>query len=71
MVRLSEAIVGDSTNVAFRLSGIAGRAGRAPVMVTDVVHDAVESQYVWGDPEEVAIKGRHGKQIVYPVLKRL
>lgn len=70
MVRLSEAIIGDSTNVAFRLSGIAGRDGRAPVMVTDLVHAAVSSQYLWGEPEQVAIKGRHGKQTVYPVLGR-
>ena len=70
MVRLSEAVVGDSTNVAFRLSGIAGRDGRAAIMATDVVHDAVEGQYIWGDAAEVEIKGRHGKQTVYPVLKR-
>ncbi|MGA7054949.1 MAG: adenylate/guanylate cyclase domain-containing protein [Mycobacterium sp.] len=70
MTRTVEAVIGDATNVAFRLSGIAGRAGRAPVIVTDAVHTAVEAQYVWGDAEQVAIKGRKLKETVYPVTRR-
>jgi adenylate cyclase len=70
MTRTVEAVIGDATNVAFRLSGIAGRDGRAPVMVTNAVHTAVEEQYVWGDAEQVAIKGRKLKETVYPVLRR-
>jgi adenylate cyclase len=70
MTRTVEAVIGDATNVAFRLSGIAGRAGRAAVMVTDAVHSAVEAQYVWGDAEQVAIKGRKFEETVYPVLRR-
>ena len=70
MTRTVEAVIGDATNVAFRLSGIAGRTGRAPVMVTDAVHSAVEEQYVWGDAEQVAIKGRKLEETVYPVLRR-
>ncbi|ORB70122.1 adenylate/guanylate cyclase domain-containing protein [Mycobacterium shinjukuense] len=66
----AETVLGDSTNLAFRLAGIAGRGGRAPVMVTDVVHAAVEAQYVWGPAERVEIKGRHGMQTVYAVLRR-
>jgi adenylate cyclase len=63
-------VLGDTTNLAFRLAGVAGRRGRAPVMVTDVVHAAVEAQYVWGPAEQVEIKGRQGMQTVFPVLKR-
>jgi adenylate cyclase len=70
MTRTVEAVVGDATNVAFRLSGIAGRAGHAVVMVTDAVHTAVAAQYVWGDAEQVAIKGRMFNETVYPVLRR-
>jgi class 3 adenylate cyclase len=70
MSRTVEAVIGDATNVAFRLSGIAGRTGRADVMVTDAVYKAVEAQYLWGEPEEVAIKGRKVKETVYPVLRR-
>lgn len=71
MPRLAEAVLGDSTNLAFRLAGIAGRGRRAPVMVTDVVHAAVEPQYAWGEAEQIEIKGRHGMQTVFPVLTRL
>ena len=70
MTRTVEAVIGDATNVAFRLAGIAGRAGRAAVMVTDAVHAAVEAQYIWGDREQVAIKGRSGTETVYPVVAR-
>jgi adenylate cyclase len=70
MTRTVEAVIGDATNVAFRLSGIAGRAGRAAVMVTDPVHTAVEAKYVWGDAERVAIKGRRLPETVYPVIAR-
>jgi len=70
MARSVAAILGDSTNLAFRLAGIAGRDGRAPVIVTDKVRDAVQDQYVWGAPEEVAVKGRRGRETVFPVVQR-
>jgi adenylate cyclase len=35
------AVLGDATNVAFRLSGIAGRDGWPDVLVTDAVHRAI------------------------------
>ena len=71
MTRTVEAVIGDATNAAFRLSGIAGRTGRAAVMVTTAVHDAVAAQYIWGDAERVAIKGRNAMATVYPVIARL
>jgi adenylate cyclase len=68
MTRSVEAVIGDATNVAFRLSGLAGRLGRHAVMVTSAVHVAAEGKFVWGDPEQVELKGRSGQEIVYPVI---
>jgi adenylate cyclase len=70
MTRTVTAVIGDATNVAFRLAGIAGRAGRPVVMVSARVHDAVEPQYVWGHSEQVEIKGRRGMETVYSVVAR-
>jgi len=70
MSRTVEAVIGDATNVAFRLAGIAGRAGRAAVLVTDGVQTFVEGQYVWGPAERVQIRGRQGMLTVFPVIRR-
>jgi adenylate cyclase len=70
MTRTVEAVIGDATNIAFRLAGVAGRGGRAPVMTTATVHAAAETKYVWGPPEHVEIKGRSGTQIAFPVIGR-
>ncbi|TLH66734.1 adenylate/guanylate cyclase domain-containing protein [Mycolicibacterium aubagnense] len=68
MTRSVEAVIGDSTNVAFRLSGLAGRDGRAAVMVTAAVQHAVRDRFAWGPPEQLLLKGRQGLETVYPVL---
>jgi adenylate cyclase len=70
MTRSVEAVIGDSTNVAFRLSGLAGRQGRQAVMVTSAVRNAVETEFVWGEPEQVALKGRRERETVFPVIGR-
>jgi adenylate cyclase len=70
MTRTVNAVIGDATNVAFRLAGIAGRAGRPDVMVSSGVHAVVEAQYVWGRSEQVEIKGRRGMETVFPVVAR-
>ncbi len=70
MTRSVDAVIGDATNVAFRLSGLAGRQGRAAVMATSGVHNAVATQFIWGASESVEIKGRNGMEIVFPVLAR-
>lgn len=70
MTRTVTAVIGDATNVAFRLAGIAGRTGHPDVMVSSGVHAAVEAHYVWGHAEQVAIKGRRGMETVFPVLAR-
>jgi adenylate cyclase len=70
MTRSVEAVIGDSTNVAFRLAGLAGREGRQPVMVTNSVHDAVSEKFRWGEPEPVAFKGRSERATIFPVIGR-
>ena len=70
MTRSVDAVIGDATNVAFRLSGLAGRLGRAAVLATSGVHSAVEGKFTWGASESVEIKGRHGMETVFPVIAR-
>jgi adenylate cyclase len=70
MTRSVDTVIGDATNVAFRLSGLAGRQGRAAVLVTSGVHSAVAPQFTWGASESVEIKGRHGMETVFPVIAR-
>jgi len=70
MTRSVDAVIGDATNVAFRLSGLAGRQGRASVIVTSGVHRAAAAQFNWGPSESVEIKGRSGMETVFPVIAR-
>lgn len=51
-------VLGDTTNVAFRLSGIAGRDGRPDVLVTDAVHQAAATGFAFTPPSAVRLKGR-------------
>lgn len=71
MTRSADAVIGDATNVAFRLSGLAGRQGRAAVMVTSEVHRTVAERFSWGAGEDVEIKGRAGVETVFPVIARV
>lgn len=68
--RSVEAVIGDSTNLAFRLAGLAAREGRAAVLATGTVHDAAGANYHWGEPEQVQVKGRSVTDTIYPVLGR-
>lgn len=70
MTRSVEAVIGDATNVAFRLAGLAGRQGRAAVLVTSGVRGAVQPHFAWGAGEKVELKGRRGMETVYPVIGR-
>lgn len=51
-------VLGDAANLAFRLSGLAARAGRDAVVVTDAVAAATRTSFSFGEPEEVVVKGR-------------
>ena len=52
-------VLGDTTNVAFRLSGIAGRDGRPDVLVTDAVHRATATNFAFTTPSAIRVKGRN------------
>lgn len=70
MRRSTDAVIGDAANVAFRLAGLAGRDGRAPVMVTGGVQLATAGRFTWGEGERVQLKGRRGTETVFPVIGR-
>ncbi len=58
-------VLGDATNVTFRLSGIASRSGWSDVVVTDAVHDLTVGDFSYAGPEDVAVKGRAAKVRIY------
>ncbi len=70
MTRSVDAVIGDATNVAFRLSGLAGRQGRAAVLAASGIHSAARHHFAWGTAESVEIKGRSGMETVFPVIAR-
>ncbi len=51
-------VLGDATNVAFRLSGLAGRVGRPGVLVTGAVHHATAAGFAFTPPSAISVKGR-------------
>jgi class 3 adenylate cyclase len=51
-------VLGDATNVAFRLSGLAGRDGRPEVLVTGAVHRATAASFAFTPPSAIPVKGR-------------
>jgi len=51
-------VLGDATNVAFRLSGLAGREGRPDVLVTDAVHRATSMGFAFTPASAIQVKGR-------------
>lgn len=70
MTRSADAVIGDSTNVAFRLAAVAGRNGRAAVLATSGVQRVAAAKFTWGESENVEIKGRTGTETVFPVVAR-
>ena len=51
-------VLGDATNVAFRLSGLAGRDGRPDVLITGAVHHATAASFAFTPPSAISVKGR-------------
>ncbi len=51
-------VLGDTTNVAFRLSGIAGREGLPDVLVTSAVHRVTAGGFAFTPLPAVQVKGR-------------
>jgi adenylate cyclase len=58
-------VLGDVTNVAFRLSGIAGRDGWSEVVVTEAVYNQTKDSFSYSEPVSVSVKGRSSVVTVY------
>ena len=58
MTGMLVSVLGDTTNVAFRLSGVAGRDGRPDVLVTDAVRRATGPRFAFTQPSAIRLKGR-------------
>jgi len=51
-------VVGDATNIAFRLASLAGRDGLADIVATVELADMARRQFDFGAPQDVQVKGR-------------
>lgn len=60
-------VIGDATNLAFRLAGLAGRDGRPHVLVTADARGATSERFDFGDVVRVTVKGRVGLETVHGV----
>jgi adenylate cyclase len=60
-------VLGDAVNVAFRIASIAGRGERSSILANQVVKDAAEGRFTFGEPETVTVKGRVGEETIYGV----
>jgi adenylate cyclase len=68
MTGMMVTVLGDATNVAFRISGLAGRDGRSDVMATKSIYDLTAHQFQFGPPEDVQVKGRTITETLYPLV---
>ncbi|MEY2434047.1 MAG: adenylate cyclase, partial [Acidimicrobiaceae bacterium] len=64
------AVLGDATNVAWKLSAVAGREGRAPVTVSSPIEEALRDRFEFSEPEDLMIKGRLGSERIFGALGR-
>jgi class 3 adenylate cyclase len=64
------AVFGDAVNLAFRLSGLAGRDGHPAVLVTDEVARLAPPELALGDPQDVMVKGKSTPTTVRGVARR-
>ena len=65
MTGMLVAVLGDATNLVFRISGLAGRAERASVLVSQAVRDATDDRFLFENPEDVTVKGRKASERIY------
>lgn len=61
-------LLGDTVNLAFRLAGVSGRNGHAPVIVTANMAMLLAGAYRLGKATRVEVKGRSGTEAVLDVL---
>ncbi|HSO97265.1 MAG TPA: adenylate/guanylate cyclase domain-containing protein [Acidimicrobiia bacterium] len=67
LTRAQPAVIGDTTNLAFRLSGRAAREGLPEILVNASARDVLGDAYDWGEPHTVTVKGRSGEVVVFGV----
>ncbi len=65
LTQAQPAVIGDTTNLAFRLSGVAGRGGYPAVLVTDAVRAALGDTHRYDGPFTVRVKGRSASVDVF------
>lgn len=65
LTRAQPAVIGDTTNLAFRLSGRAARDGLPEILVNASARDVLGDGYDWGEPHTVTVKGRSGEVTVF------
>ncbi len=65
LTRAQPAVIGDTTNLAFRLSGRAALDGLPVILVNEAARDALGDRYAWGEPHTVRVKGRTGEVVVF------
>jgi adenylate cyclase len=65
LTRAQPAVIGDTTNLAFRLSGRAARDGLPEILVNAPAREVLGERHEWGEPHTVTVKGRSGAVVVF------
>jgi adenylate cyclase len=65
LTRAQPAVIGDTTNLAFRLSGRAARDGLPEILVNATAREILGDRYEWGEPHTVTVKGRSAEEVVF------
>jgi class 3 adenylate cyclase len=58
-------MLGDTVNLGFRISSIAGRGERPTILVGQAIRDLAAGPYRFGEPETVQVKGRVEPETIY------
>jgi adenylate cyclase len=69
LTQAQPAVIGDTTNLAFRLSGLAGRDGFPAILITDAVQAVLGDAYAYEGPTTVQVKGRSASVDVFGVVE--
>lgn len=70
LTRAQPAVIGDTTNLAFRLSGRAARDGLPEILVNSAARDVLGDRYEWTEPYTVTVKGRRAEEVVYGTVSQ-
>jgi len=60
-------VLGDATNLAFRISSLAGRGEQHQILAADAVRQAADGHFTFAEPETVTVKGRVTPETIYGV----